>query len=120
MNKDQIRQVLSQHIADALAGLKDFQRATVDTVYRQMYQENQRCMLVADEVGLGKTIVAKGIIARRIQSRIINQEHRPLRVTYICSNQVIARENIRKLNLFPEYVHINKPVSRITFLARFW
>jgi len=118
MNKEQIRQALSQHIADALASLKDFQRATVDTVYQQMYQENQRCMLVADEVGLGKTIVAKGIIARRIQSRIINQEHRPLRVTYICSNQVIARENIRKLNLFPEDIHINKPVSRITFLAR--
>ena len=61
MNKDQIRQVLSQHIADALAGLKDFQRATVDTVYRQMYQENQRCMLVADEVA---------VLMERVRSRI--------------------------------------------------
>ena len=74
-------------------------------------------MLVADEVGLGKTIVAKGIIARRIQARLDDEIRRPLRVTYICSNQVIARENIRKLNLFPENVHVKKPVSRITFLA---
>ena len=75
-------------------------------------------MLVADEVGLGKTIVAKGIIARKLKERMEEGRRTPLRVTYICSNQVIAHENVRKLNLFPSSVHMKQPVSRLAFLAR--
>lgn len=44
----------------ALVGLKDFQRVTVETVYKRLFASSQKSMLVADEVGLGKTIVAKG------------------------------------------------------------
>ncbi len=108
---------LEHYVDEALLGLKDFQKATVDTVYQQIYGNGQRCMLVADEVGLGKTIVAKGIIARRILERLQEKKRSPLRVTYICSNQVIARENLRKLNLFPSTVAMKKPVSRLAFLA---
>lgn len=112
------RQKLAHYVDDALIGLKDFQRATVDAVYRQMFEGEQRCMLVADEVGLGKTIVAKGVIAKKIKERIDAGKRTPLRVTYICSNQVIAHENVRKLNLFPSTVHLKKPVSRLVYLAR--
>jgi len=46
--------------SSALAGLKDFQRATVDYVFDRFYgQDPTRRFLVADEVGLGKTLVAK-------------------------------------------------------------
>jgi hypothetical protein len=112
------RHSLVKYVDDALHGLKDFQRATVDVVYERLFNTNQQCMLVADEVGLGKTIVAKGIIARKLKERIAEGRRTPLRVTYICSNQVIAHENVRKLNLFPASTHMKRPVSRLALLAR--
>jgi hypothetical protein len=111
------KESLVEYIEKALSSLKDFQEATVDAVCGQFFDHARRCMLVADEVGLGKTIVARGIIARRIKQRMSPGTRRPLRVTYICSNQVIAQENIRKLNLFPPTVHMNRPVPRIGLLA---
>ena len=51
----------------ALAGLKSFQRDTVDYVTERMFDEGQRRFLVADEVGLGKTLVARGIVANAIE-----------------------------------------------------
>nr|EKY1916191.1 hypothetical protein [Cronobacter sakazakii] len=41
----------------ALATLKDFQRDTVDYVFERLFGENNTTrFLVADEVGLGKTL----------------------------------------------------------------
>ena len=48
----------------ALSGLKDFQSKTVDYVFDLMYNKGQNKVLVADEVGLGKTIIAKGLLAK--------------------------------------------------------
>jgi hypothetical protein len=90
--------------ASALAGLKDFQRATVDYVFDRFYgPDSTRRFLVADEVGLGKTLVARGVIARTIDhlwselSRT-NQARR-IDVIYICSNADIARQNIDRLSI---------------------
>ncbi len=46
----------------ALRPLKAFQRRTVEYVFRRFYQdaETTKQFLVADEVGLGKTMVARG------------------------------------------------------------
>ena len=46
----------------ALAPLKAFQRRTVDYVFDRLYGDRDpvRHFLVADEVGLGKTMVARG------------------------------------------------------------
>ena len=54
--------------APVLAGLKDFQRRTVDRVFERLYLDDPpgRRFLVADEVGLGKTMVARGIVARNL------------------------------------------------------
>lgn len=73
--------------------LKDFQRATVDRLEQQLILNDGNRMLVADEVGLGKTIVAKGFIQRMLAER------KKLSVIYICNNQQIARQNLRKLNV---------------------
>ena len=52
--------------APVLAGLKDFQCRTVERVFKRLYLDDPpgRRFLVADEVGLGKTMVARGIVAR--------------------------------------------------------
>lgn len=51
--------------------------------------------LLADEVGLGKTIVAAMVIAKLAVDRMNKGES--VRVAYICSNGALANENIRKL-----------------------
>jgi hypothetical protein len=104
-------------IEAALASLKDFQRGTVAAVYDRLFVQKQKSMLVADEVGLGKTVVAKGVIATALRERIQSGDHSPFRVTYICSNQVIAGENITKLNVFPKVDLSANVVARISFLA---
>lgn len=82
-----------------LATLKPFQRDTVDYVFRRMYTDPDctRRFLVADEVGLGKTMVARGVIARAID-HLQGQVDR-VDIVYICSNADIARQNLQRLNL---------------------
>jgi hypothetical protein len=106
-----------KHLDRAEASLKDFQRSTVDVVCNGLYRDGLRSMLIADEVGLGKTVVAKGVIARTIRERIQGGVSGPLKVTYICSNQVIGRENIRKLQLFPDADSDAESISRISSLG---
>jgi hypothetical protein len=108
---------IDEHVTRSLAALKDFQRATVDVVYDNLFRNGQQRMLVADEVGLGKTIVAKGVIARRIVDKIESGDSSPLKVTYICSNQVIAHENVGKLDIYPDRLSYDRFASRLTYLA---
>ena len=87
----------------ALKGLKDFQRKTVDYVFQRFYgADPTRRFLVADEVGLGKTLVARGVIARTIDhlwDELTHDETRRIDVIYICSNADIARQNIDRLKI---------------------
>jgi hypothetical protein len=79
--------------------LRDFQQATVDYAYRRLYLDPDRVdrFLVADEVGLGKTWVAKGVIAQAV-AHLWDTKKR-IDVLYICSNAEIARQNINRLNI---------------------
>lgn len=80
--------------------LKDFQKATVSRIdfhYRNKIKPQNR-ILVADEVGMGKTMIAKGTIAKVAKIRL--EEEDPLfKVVYICSNQAIAKQNIKTLDI---------------------
>lgn len=68
---------------------KPFQLATVDAVLNSFRKNRKfRRFLVADEVGLGKTVVAKEVIKRMMQRR---RKH--LTVFYMCSNLAIAKQN---------------------------
>jgi hypothetical protein len=84
--------------SSVLRGLKDFQRRTVEHVDRAMFEGGQRRFLVADEVGLGKTLVARGLVAKTIE-HLQAQGVKRIDVVYICSNQEIARQNLRRLNV---------------------
>lgn len=100
----------------ALRTLKAFQRDTVDYVYRRMYEDNPpaRRFLIADEVGLGKTLVARGVVARMIE-HLWDKVDR-IDIVYICSNSGIARQNISKLNITGHTDH--RLPDRITLLPR--
>lgn len=90
-------------IEHALHSLTDFQMATVEAVVKSFGAADQQRVLVADEVGLGKTVIAKGVIAKLLQLHLRQYgdvPDVPLRVTYICSNQALAQENRRKLAIF--------------------
>ena len=81
--------------AKTLSMLKDFQRATVERI-DALYRGGQKRVLVADEVGLGKTLIARGVIAKMARLRCEERDDL-FKVVYVCSNQNIARQNIRKL-----------------------
>ena len=85
--------------AAALTPLKAFQRRTVDYVSDRLYgdQDPVRQFLVADEVGLGKTMVARGVIARTIEKLWDTTDR--IDILYICSNQAIAAQNLNRLNV---------------------
>lgn len=99
-----------------LAGLKDFQRATVDYAFRRLWTDDDQVkrFLVADEVGLGKTMVAKGVIARTVDH--LWDTDKRIDVVYICSNGQIARQNLSRLNVVggAEVKH----ADRLTLLPR--
>jgi len=83
-----------------LAGLKDFQRRTVDYVFGRLYRNGaSNRFLVADEVGLGKTLVAKGIIAKAIEHLQSRDPDRRIDILYVCSNLAIAAQNINRLKV---------------------
>jgi hypothetical protein len=82
-------------------GLMDFQRNTVDYVLRRFYTDPQPAsrFLVADEVGMGKTMVARGVIAGAIQQLQDDDSVDRIDVVYICSNADIARQNVSRLDV---------------------
>jgi len=95
-------------------GLKDFQRKTVRKVFNTLYKKTHGSgrFLVADEVGLGKTMVARGVIARAIHHLWDTVDR--IDIIYICSNADIARQNIKRLNVMRE-MNVVK-ATRITLL----
>lgn len=104
--------VTGKHIAAAKTaekniGLAEYQKASVDFISQQL--KSHKKVLLADEVGLGKTIIAKGVVARLAQQywetkRQKGQEgEKPFRVAYLCPNQNVANQNNPKFrNMFPD------------------
>lgn len=84
-----------------LKRLKDFQKRTAEYVFRRFYIDANPTdrFLVADEVGLGKTLVAKGLIALAIEHLHKVKQIERIDIVYICSNVSIASQNIDRLNV---------------------
>ena len=86
----------SEHI---LASLKDFQRNTVEYAFNRLWgaEDQVKRFLVADEVGLGKTMVAKGLVAKTVEH--LWDTDKRIDIVYICSNSQIARQNLNRLKV---------------------
>ena len=84
-----------------ISGLKDFQKETVSRI-DQLYRSGQMRVLVSDEVGLGKTLIARGTIAKlaKMQKEVGDNL---VKVVYICSNSSIAEQNLNKLRITSDW-----------------
>ena len=101
----------------SLKPLKSFQRCTVEHAFHRLFtaEDSTGRFLVADEVGLGKTLVARGIIARTID-HLWNDVER-IDIVYICSNGNIARANLPKLQVGGAEQRSFALATRLTMLA---
>jgi hypothetical protein len=79
---------------------KDFQEAAAERIV-ELFKAGQHRVLLADEVGLGKTIVAKTVVEKTgLWRRECKAEDYV--VVYICSNAGIADQNCSKLGIAKE------------------
>ena len=86
----------------------DFQKATADRII-ELYESGQTRVLLADEVGLGKTIIAREVVTTLAKNyKALNEK---FKVVYVCSNINIAAQNCRKLGIKPSG-DVSRSVSR--------
>ena len=97
---------------NVMSGLKDFQRATVNRI-AELYRNGQMRILVSDEVGLGKTLIARGTVAKLANIRK-NEGDDLVKVVYICSNVAIADQNLNKLRISSEVHKESANYSRLS------
>ncbi|HNP57055.1 MAG TPA: helicase-related protein [Gordonia sp. (in: high G+C Gram-positive bacteria)] len=83
-----------------LAELREFQRKTVDQVVDVFYRNKSGTRyLVADETGLGKSLIARGVIASAIEHMQDDKDIKRIDVIYVCSNADVARQNVKRLDV---------------------
>lgn len=103
-----------------MTGLKGFQRNAVDHVIERFYGAGSDAasgrFLIADETGLGKSIIARGVIARAIEHLHHVDHVDRIDVVYVCSNIDLATQNLRRLNVTGDD-HIGM-ATRLTLLAK--
>lgn len=107
-NREEI-DVIEQKIMNSL---KDFQQATVNRI-DYLYRHGQRRVLVADEVGLGKTLIARGTVAKMAKLRLEEGDDL-FKVVYVCSNSAIADQNLKKLRITSDIETENASYSRLS------
>lgn len=100
-----------------LRTLKPFQRDTVEHAFEQLFGTRAATgsgrFLVSDETGLGKSIVARGLIAKAIDH--LSSTVPRIDIVYICSNQDLAKQNLARLNVTGDK-HISM-TTRLSLLA---
>jgi hypothetical protein len=110
--------VKSTDVENILRGLKGFQRDAVEHVVERLFRatDSSGRFLVADETGLGKSIIARGVIASAI-AELQDADHIDrIDVVYICSSTDLAKQNLQRLNVTGD-PHLGI-TSRLTLLAR--
>ena len=89
--------------ASVMSDLMDFQKRTVNYAFRRLFTASDSTdrFLVADEVGLGKTMVARGIAARTIEHPNVQAiRHKPIPLFYPAFKFIRLRlDNMNPWNL---------------------
>lgn len=100
-------------------GLRPFQRRTVDHVIRRFFDDPDatRRFLVADETGLGKSHVARGVVARTVERLQDDPGVKRIDIVYVCSNADIARQNVQRIDVLKSG-SAGLGASRLTTLIR--
>lgn len=83
-----------------LGKLKPFQRRTADWAFSRLYPDGEagfQKIFGRGRVGLGKTLIAKGIIAKSLSH--LHAKVKRIDIVYICSNRDIARQNLSRLRI---------------------
>lgn len=112
MATEKVSDKLDQIEETIMSGLKDFQKATVNRI-AQLFIDGQKRILVSDEVGLGKTLIARGTVAKLAKIRKAEGD-KLVKVVYICSNIAIADQNLNKLRISSEVRKENAGYSRLS------
>ena len=112
MATEKVSDKLDQIEETIMSGLKDFQKATVNRI-AQLFIDGQKRILVSDEVGLGKTLIARGTVAKLAKIRKAEGD-KLVKVVYICSNIAIADQNLNKLRISSEVRKENASYSRLS------
>jgi len=83
--------------ARGVSGPTRFQQRTASYVVKRFWEDARpaRRFLVADEVGLGKTIVAREVIAEALNRR----KGDAMDIVYLCSSQPVASQNLKRLKV---------------------
>lgn len=102
-------EIIENKIKELKARLKPYQWSSVEAICNR-FEEHDR-VLLADEVGLGKTEITKGVIAKMAEKHHSNQGEKPFRVAYICPNQNVAKQNYPKLQIFPFGINKNEGIK---------
>jgi hypothetical protein len=76
---------------------KDFQLATAKRII-EIFKSGQKRVLLSDEVGLGKTIMARTVVEMAKSLPGVETDG-VYRVVYVCSNQNIIQQNTRNLGI---------------------
>ncbi len=104
--------------SDPLDGLMEFQKRTALHAFQQLYKNDEPTrFLVADEVGLGKTLIATAVVRQAIAKKTENGARKPVRVLYICSNASIANQNLKKFAKAGNLQEFKPTDTRLTLLA---
>ena len=83
-----------------MSNTKDFQEATAQRII-EIFKSERKRVLLSDEVGLGKTVMAKRVVelAKNLPGIADDKIYR---VVYVCSNQNIIHQNTKNLGISPK------------------
>lgn len=97
-----LRKMIGTSVSESLLGylLRNNIDVTKYDSFEAIYllRNGQNRVLVADEVGMGKTLIARGATVKTARMRL-EQQDELMKVVYICSNTSIANQNIQKLKV---------------------
>lgn len=81
----------------AVSGPTRFQARTAAYIVKRFWEDAHpaRRFLVADEVGLGKTVVAREVITEALGRR----KGKAMDIVYLCSSQPVASQNLKRLKV---------------------